>query len=795
MASGHEFRAAAYWAAGDIRRRWKSLVIVGLLIGLTAGFALSTLAGERRTNSALIRLTQQTHAPDAVVFPSQVGTFQPNWAPLAARPEVAKLAVWNLLFGNVNGQQGGLLFGSADGTYLGSVDKPVVVRGRMFNPAASNEMVLDENAAKDGPPVGATITFQPYAPDQPETTGQPRGPKVTMHVVGVVRTVPQFLFASDGQALVSPGFMVRYGSQILDLQNADVVLRHGSADVGALRRDMNRLVAPGAPVLDVHATSRRVNTTLAVERIALLLLAAAVILGGGILVAQTLGRSASAIDDDALAMRSMGMTRNDLGIATGLSHLVPAVIAGVATFGVALVASDRFPVGMGRRLDPDVGYHIDWTMVGPGIAVTMLALLGASVFVGRRDRTDRRNAARSSTAPKKLRLLLPASAGIGTTMAFESGRGRARVPVVPALLAAVVAVVGVVATLGIDRGISSALDNPNLAGVAWDAGVTPNPDAETGRNISPQLARLVQIGPVIKAAAIVDRDVLNVGRIGVPTFSVRPVTGESSTTISFTRTSGRAPRGLREAAIGPATARELHVAVGDTITIGTPSTRVQIVGESLFPDDVHAEFDEGLWLAPKQFDAIVPPIGLQTESGDARVVAVRFGLGTDLQSNVGHLRRELGPLAQDVAPPHSPDELTNLGNVRALPHLLAVFLGLIAVAALGSVLMSSTRMRQHDFAVFRALGMTRGGVRLVLSSQATAIALFGVTLGIPLGLAAGRIGWRTITERVPLSDVAPLALVGALLLVPATIIVANLLALWPGRVALSRVLGKELRSE
>ncbi len=157
--------------------------------------------------------------------------------------------------------------------------------------------MVDENLATQQP-LGSTFTFQPYGPTQTDTTGQPTGPKVTMHVVGVARDLQEFLFVTQGQALVSPGFLAKYGNQVLRLQNADVRLRRGAADIDALRRDAGTLLS-GAPVLDLHADSRRIDTTLAVERTALLLLAAAVALAGGILVSQALGRSASTIGDDA----------------------------------------------------------------------------------------------------------------------------------------------------------------------------------------------------------------------------------------------------------------------------------------------------------------------------------------------------------------------------------------------------------------------------------------------------------------------------------------------------------------
>src|ERR1700722_1160096 len=220
MELGSASRAAAFWALRDIRRRWRSLVLLGVLVGLTAALALSAWAGARRTDTALERLRVQTNASDAVAFPSQVGIVNPNWALLAARPEVASVAVWDLLFGNQDGQPDGLIFGSADGTYLGKVDKPVVVQGRMFNPRSPDEVVIDENAVSQAPPVGGTFRYQFYAHNQVDETGVPHGPTLTMHVVGVVREVPEFVFVSEGQVLVSPGLLAQYGSRIAAAPNA-----------------------------------------------------------------------------------------------------------------------------------------------------------------------------------------------------------------------------------------------------------------------------------------------------------------------------------------------------------------------------------------------------------------------------------------------------------------------------------------------------------------------------------------------------------------------------------------------
>ena len=140
-----------------------------------------------------------------------------------------------------------------------------------------------------------------------------------------------------------------------------------------------------------------------------------------------------------------------------------------------------------------------------------------------------------------------------------------------------------------------------------------------------------------------DRDVINVGRVGAPVFSVRPIAGTTTTPITFTLTSGRGPRRRGEAAIGPATAKDLHVGIGDTIAVGHSGARVRIVGEALFPGDVHAEFDEGLWLAPSEFDRVVPPIPPGGSLSDERVLAVRFAPGANGQRSAAHLQSALGP--------------------------------------------------------------------------------------------------------------------------------------------------------
>src|ERR671916_3112143 len=101
MALADRVGAAGLWAGADVRARWRSLVALALLAGITAGVALAALAGARRTDASLERLREATDAADAVVFASQVGNFDPDWDALEARPEVAAVAPWALIFGDL----------------------------------------------------------------------------------------------------------------------------------------------------------------------------------------------------------------------------------------------------------------------------------------------------------------------------------------------------------------------------------------------------------------------------------------------------------------------------------------------------------------------------------------------------------------------------------------------------------------------------------------------------------------------------------------------------------------------
>ena len=157
--------------------------------------------------------------------------------------------------------------------------------------------------------------------------------------------------------------------------------------------------------------------------------------------------------------------------------------------------------------------------------------------------------------------------------------------------------------------------------------------------------------------------------------------------------------------------------------------------------------------------------------------------------------RTVGPDAEEAGAAELPPELTNLKTVKTLPLVLVVFLATLAGSTVAHVLAAAVRRRRHELAVYRALGFTRRMIRTVVQSQGTTIGLVGVLLGIPLGLAMGRLGWRWVADQVPLQFVAPFAVGLTLLVIPAAIALAVLLAVLPARRAARLRPAEVLRTE
>jgi FtsX-like permease family len=149
----------------------------------------------------------------------------------------------------------------------------------------------------------------------------------------------------------------------------------------------------------------------------------------------------------------------------------------------------------------------------------------------------------------------------------------------------------------------------------------------------------------------------------------------------------------------------------------------------------------------------------------------------------------------DLLPAQRPAEIVNYRSMGAMPAVLAGGLAAGAVAGLGLTLVASVRRRRRDFALLKTLGFTRRQLARAVAWQSSVIALIGLLIGIPAGIAFGRLLWLAFAHElsavpdpvVPGGSIALAAL--------AALVLANLVAALPGRSAARTPAAIVLRAE
>jgi ABC-type lipoprotein release transport system permease subunit len=119
---------------------------------------------------------------------------------------------------------------------------------------------------------------------------------------------------------------------------------------------------------------------------------------------------------------------------------------------------------------------------------------------------------------------------------------------------------------------------------------------------------------------------------------------------------------------------------------------------------------------------------------------------------------------------------------------------LLATGTVAHTLVTSVRRRRRELAILKTVGFVTRQVRATVAWQATAIAGASLAIGLPLGIAAGRLAWIFFANQVaiePLPVISPLVL----LAIPAIIVLANAVAAFPARAAAHTQPATVLRAE
>jgi predicted lysophospholipase L1 biosynthesis ABC-type transport system permease subunit len=361
---------------------------------------------------------------------------------------------------------------------------------------------------------------------------------------------------------------------------------------------------------------------------------------------------------------------------------------------------------------------------------------------------------------------------IGARLAGEPGRGRRAVPVRSALVGAIAGVLGVVACFTFRAGIHDAVTQPRRSGVVWDFTLAAGEEEVPAATLA-AVARDRDVRAALDAqwhrAVVVDGH-------PVPVFGTRVVKGE----MPFVVLDGRRPRRPGEIAFAPTTLRVLGLAVGDRVHVGDdPGVDAVVVGTVLLPATSHTDYDQSGWMTAAGIGRALQdaPLG---NGEDYLLVRWRSGTAVDAAE-----RRLVGLGGSDLfaAPAVLPTAVADLARIEDLPLALAAFFALLACATVAHALVTTVRRRRHDLAVLRAVGFTRRQTRGALAWQSTLLAIAGVVVGVPVGIATGRVAWRWLADDFPIVYASPLALLAVVVVAVVAVIVANALAAGPARAA------------
>lgn len=798
--------AVVAWAGG--RRRWASLLLLTLVLGLTGAVVLAGVAGSRRGRATLDDFVEfhRLGVVEAFVDPSlpipRQEALLADMLTASGAPEafISLASVVVALPGpeGVGGPGTDLVVVEAHmgGEPLTHVQRALVIDGRL--PLAEGEAALNERLAeRRGVTVGDTIDLALFAPDDLNVVGngQAADPTstVTRTVGAIVRTPldlarspqaqPGTIFESDeGRIVLEPSFWEEHGR---------TAAMYGMGSLGDLPADgfaetVAAMQAAGGERTLVNPSGfedlskiEPVGDAIDLESNAVLALALVVLVFGLAVIGTALARATSEDPDDRETLGTLGLTRRQLAASVLLRGGLVTVLATAIAVAVAVPASRLFPIGLAA----DAEIH-------PGIDVDGLALLGGglgfAILVAARIAVGAWSASRpaSASAGRTASGLPITPAGLGARRVLD-GLGRGGTAGRLALVTAVVGVAAVSGAATFAASMARLVDSPERQGWTWDVLVgnySEQEAADLGAAALEANPDVTDFAPYQSTTFTVDDETVTLaelepdGLTGVPTVL-----------------EGRAPIGADEVALGRGTLALLGKEIGDTVVIGgsTVDVTATVVGEVVAPATISTamDLDSGgvitFELATVAFGEVEQPFA-------------PAGFLVDLD-DTGDREAMLDRLREDfpgtVLGPMKPLDVADLERVRGVPYLLAGLLGALALVSVVVTLASAARRRRREVAVLRSLGLARDQLRRLVSGEASTFVLLAVAAGIPAGVVAGRLLWTLAADGLG-SEVGPavpfVALAAAVVLVLALV---NLYAQGLATTVARRRPGADLRTE
>jgi MacB-like periplasmic core domain/FtsX-like permease family len=787
----------AIWitARAEWRQRWRSFAVVAVLAGLAGGVALAAFTGSRRADTAFARLEEHLKPTNLHVATGE--RPDPELIREVATWPGVEVAMHQVILA-VAPADTGMLAGRdtiAVAVTVMAGDGPrdfPVVEGRRYDEHRADELLVNEpmREALDAD-IGDRFSLVSLTPEQAETSeGEgnlptPAGPTQEVTLVGVARLAEDVSDAPDPVLIVTPAYYERHGSSVGRVEG--IGLRVAEDRLPEVEDRLRSLFGKGAAIDQPEDFAARIEDGLAVDVNGLRAFALVAALAGLVALGQALVRQADTVSEQHGSRRALGMTSRQL-IASDVAAVLPAAAGAAMLAAAGAVAGGPLAItGLARQAEPDPGPWFDSVVVLGAIVVGLVVLLVAalaSALAAAHGPTQERVVPVRPSRGAAFLARLPPPAAVGARMALATGRGPAALPSGPALAGAAVGIAGMVATLVFGARVDHLLATPKLWGANYDAVVTTGGDTLSNERTADVIAGLPDVAVVARF------DSMNLAvHAGDREHQDEAITlWAHRGTIPAVVAEGRAPVAPDEVALGAEVLDRLGVDVGDTVEVDRDDEKValRVVGRHLQPAEDDAS--SGILLAPEAFQA------LEGEHDDSGVL-VRYRPGVDVETALERLREVSGQAEVTVAADDAPSNIDNLDELGALPWALAAFLALLAAIATVHALLSATRRRRHDLAVLRVLGFISGQVRSTVRWQALTVAAVGLVVGVPAGVIAGRRIWSALAGSVGVMDDWSFPWPTVVLVVPAALGAAVVLAILPGRAAARVSPGHVLRAE
>jgi hypothetical protein len=828
----------SYRFARYLRKGWATYLAVVLVIGGVGGAALGSLVIARETQTSYATLLNRSNpaqlnvtifAPDLVSRLSSlpgVAHVEGSLYSMAAFPLNAK-GVAHIPPGLDSGDVTPL--GSIGGEYFNQ-DRVSVVAGRMANPKRANEFVATAAAEKLMHwHVGQRIEMGLYE----DVTLNATSPAALKHPVekfdaDLVGTV---VFYDD----VTQDEVDRYPTWLLFTPKATAPLNKGDqyvdyamklrpgVSVTQIEHEFVKAVPPNV-TYTLHETSideSQVNSSVRPEALAFGVFGALVLLSTLLVALQLVARQIRVSRDEQEILRALGASQSSI-VVDAVSGALAACVAGTLVAVIcSYLLSPLSPIG---PVGPLIGgrYHFNPQVLILGVAVLLVGAVLGVIVLGVRSRPARRRRLiyRASSSPLLMRagtnLGLPVSAVAGLHFAFESGRDRRAAPVRSVLVGVALAVTLIGTTLTFGAGLSTLVSHPKLYGWNFDYALTTS-----GGGVAPQSLAALSKSPSVAAWSGVSFADVDMNGQTVPA-----MVQDSNAVVSPPVLSGHEVRAKNQVVLGEATMAALHKRIGQSVTISygskaqapayLPPMRVTIVGTATFPaigssQVLHTSLGSGAVL-----DAGVITSGLRAVLhsnlivSDIDMVLVRMRPGATHAERLTAMRQAARAgnrayaallnnggvgVSSAILSVQYPAEIINYRSIGDTPVLLAMGFAAGVAGAFAFSVVASVRRRRRDLALLKTLGFTRRQLGACIAWQASASVLTGLIIGIPLGIVCGRWLWLTFAHEIFSVPSATIPTVSMLVLGLGGVVLANVVAFFPGRVAARTAAAIALRAE